>query len=436
MSFSSTPRRIRNALTVVGASAGSLLLLALVHAGTLSHGPVIGDVGPDRVQIWGRTDAAATVTVEYAPVGLTIPQTTLPLVTSAGSDFTFALPLRDLMADTAYEYRLLVDGTPSAVGAFQTAPPHGDSTDQVIAFVADAFHTTASTVWAAVATQTPDGVFVIGDFDHSNPGANVASAPTALAKMRVMHRRLRGPETPIGTDFKANVITPGIPLLGRILDDHDSGIDNISMKFKWWGPAFQAFLEYHPVPEDNGFPVGMWQALQRGRALFLLLDVRSNRNPDGIDKTILGPRQKVWLTARLAQCAEDPSLTWCVLVTPVPFNPNQQKFDSWRGYPADRQWLLAQIAALNVRNLLVVSGDCHWGSIVLPPLSPLPELNVPKANEGFGNTCNAQPSQWTVTSTQGGTGFGLLTLRADEAVLAIYNTNGKLRFSTTVAIAP
>ena len=413
-------------------ATGLIADATLASAAALSHGPVISDVTPDHVQIWGRTNAAASVMIEYAPSGQPASATTPSVVTSPGEDFTFTLPLFGLIADTAYDYRVLLDGVPSAVRTFRTAKPDGDSTEFTVAFASDAFHSAASTVWGAVASKSPAGFFIIGDFDHSNPVSNTTTATAYLAKLRLMHRRLRGPETPIGVDFAANVVEPGLPMFGRMLDDHDSGSDNVNSRFKWWGPNLQAFREYHPIPADNGFSSGgLWQAIQRGRALLVLIDVRSQRDPLGL-KTIVGNVQKQWLIEKLTQCKTDPTLTWCVLVTPVPFNPNQQKLDSWHGYQADSQWLLDQIAALQVQNLLVVSGDCHWGSIVRKPLSPLDELNIPKVNDGFGNTCNNQPEQWTLNSAAGKPGFGLLTLRANEAVMAIYNTDGTLRMSSTV----
>ena len=426
-------------------SAGLIVLVALDAAGlvadatlanepALSHGPLISDVTPDHVQIWGRTNVAASVAIEYARAGHPTFEATPTVVTAPGGDFTFTLTVSGLTADTAYDYRVLLNGLPSVARTFRTALPDGDPTELTVAFVSDAFHLAASTVWGALASKSPAGFFVIGDFDHSNPASNTTTATTYLEKVRLMHRRLRGPETPIGVDFAANVVAPGLPMLGRMLDDHDSGSDNVNSRFKWWGPNLQAFLEYHPVPADNGLSSGgMWQAIQRGRALFILIDVRSQRDPLGV-KTILGGVQKQWLTEKLTQCKTDPTLTWCVLVTPVPFNPNQQKLDSWHGYLADSQWLLDQIAALQVENVLVVSGDCHWGSIVRKPLSPLDELNIPKVNEGFGNTCNNQPEQWTLNSAVGKPGFGLLTLRDNEAVMAIYNTDAArtLRMSSTV----
>jgi hypothetical protein len=422
---------------VVLCTAGLLAIATIANATSMSHGPLITDVTPDHVQIWGRTTAAATVTIEFAVAGQPLSAAPSTAVTSAGGDFTFKILVSGLTAKTTYDYRVLLDGVPSALKTFRTAPPDGDDAEFSVAFVSDAFHTSASTVWAALASKSPAGFFVIGDFDHSNPASNTATATGYLDKIRLMHRRLRGPETPIGTDFATNVVAPvsSLPMLGRMLDDHDSGSDNVNSRFRYWGPNFQAFLEYHAIPADNGFSEGgMWQAIQRGRALFILLDLRSQRDPLGQPKTILGNTQKGWLIEKLTQCKTDPTLTWCVLVSTVPYNPNNPKLDSWHGYTADSQWLADQIAAQQVPNVLVVSGDCHWGSIVRKPLSPLDELNIPKVNDGFGNTCNNHPEQWTLNSTGAKNGFGLLTLRANEAVMAIYGTDAAktLILSSTV----
>jgi hypothetical protein len=424
----------RFAVFVALSAAGLMAHAAQAGAATLSHGPLISDVTPDHVQIWGRTTVASTVAIEYALAGQPLSGATPSVATSLAGDFTFTLPVSGLTANTAYDYRVLLDGVPSGVRTFRTARPNGDSAELTVAFASDAFNTSASNVWAALASKSPAGFFIIGDFDHSNPASNTATAADYLDKLRVMHRRLRGPQTPIGTDFAAHVVAPGLPMLGRMLDDHDSGGDNVGSRFKWWGPNFQAFREYHAIPADNGFSAGgMWQAIQRGRALFILMDLRSQRDPVG-QQTILGNTQKGWLIEKLTQCKTDPTLTWCVLVSTVPYNPNNQKLDSWHGYPADSQWLVDQIGSLEVPNVLVVSGDCHWGSIVRKPLSPLDELNIPKVNDGFGNTCNNHPEQWTLNSSGSKNGFGLLTLRPTEAVMAIYGTDAAatLILSSTV----
>ena len=302
-----------------------------------------------------------------------------------------------------------------------------------IAFISDSFGGERAPALASLRAMNPAGVFIIGDFPHDNPAANCNTSAGCLAKMRAMYANVYQGQTPLGRDYKREIIDAGIPLLGRINDDHEQR-DNVSNKFKWWPEALTAFREYHTLPADNGLELGyLYHRVAMPPtilnvlpdAIFLLLDVRTHREAG---KTILGAEQKVWLTAKLAECALVP---WCVLVSPVPFNPNQHKLDSWFGFPADRAWLLEQIQAAGVRPL-IVSGDLHWGSIGLPPKETLPELNIPQLNPGFSNTGNNSPDQWTLNSAHAGTGYGMLTLGADAAVLAIYNADGSLRLSATV----
>ena len=118
-----------------------------------------------------------------------------------------------------------------------------------------------------------------------------------------------------------------------------------------------------------------------------------------------------------------------MLVSPVPVNPGQHKLDSWSGFTVDRAWLHSQVTGL--RNIVVVSGDCHWGSIALPPLSFLPEMNIPQLNQGFSNTCGSG-QVWTINSTKADHGFGMLTLTPTTAKFEIINADGSLRMSTIV----
>lgn len=398
----------------------------------ITHGPLIGDIGPDHARIWIRTSTTSNVTMSYGPAGGQL-LSSAPMTTASSSDFTATVFLSGLAPNTSYTCSVLVDGTPNASCDFTTAPQHGDPSPVTVAFISDVFGSQPAPILNAIDALNPAGFFIIGDYDHRNPATNVLTAEGYLEKIRTMHKSLRDKTTLFGTDFATHIINSRLPVLARILDDHDSGNDNVSINFKWWPQNLQAFLEYNPVPEDNGFASGyMWQSIQRGRALFILMDLRSHRETAAGDKhTILGDAQKVWLTNKLTQCAKDPTITWCVLVSTVPFNPNQSKLDSWSGYKDDRQWLLREITNQGVRNALIVSGDCHFGSIVAPPLSPLHELNIPKSNAGFGNTCNNQDAQWTLNQSSVHTGFGLLTLTPATATMEIRDETGKIASSNT-----
>ena len=321
------------------------------------------------------------------------------------------------------------------LGLLLGAALHGPAlaADLTVAFVADSFGNAQAPALAAMRAMSPYGFFIIGDFDHSNPGANVTNAASALEKARAYHGRLYDDSTLLGADYVTEILMSGLPLLARVLDDHEVNND-VSSAWPYWAQTLQAFLEFHAVPPDNGFAQGyFYQALRIDAVQFILLDLRTHRDDiAGPTRTTLGDVQKAWISTKLAAAAADRTIQWTVLVSTVPFNPNQKKLDSWSGYPLDRQWLLDQIAAVELTNVLVVSGDCHWGSIALPPLSPLAELNIPHLNRGFSDTCRNSQGDWTLNSTGAGPGFGLLTLRPSEAVMSVYNDDGSLRLSATV----
>lgn len=326
--------------------------------------------------------------------------------------------------------------------AFLAWPAPGAAEPAVtLGIVADAFGGQPAPALAALAALAPHGVLVIGDFPHDNPVANCNNAAGCLAKIRAMYDRVYLGTSALGADFKAHILDAGRPFW-RANDDHEMR-DNVSNNSPWWPEAVQAYAEragIHQVSVDNGLALGyLYQSLtvplgDGTAALVMLLDLRSHRETTGAGKTLLGAEQKAWLGAQLARCATDPLLRWCVLVSPVPVNPHQPKLDAWRGYPADTAWLSGTIAGLGLTRVVVVSADCHWGSIALPPDVGLPELNIPQLNAGFSNTCNNGPNQgWTLNSTQAGTGFGLLTLTPTTATLEIRNADGTLRLSAGLA---
>jgi phosphodiesterase/alkaline phosphatase D-like protein len=107
----------------------SLLTLfpSSAHAATMTHGAVLGSLTDTGVKVWIRTDAAATFKVEYKLAAGAYPGTiTSGLSLTSGTDFTGAIQLSGLTANTAYAYRVLVDdvvqaGTGSS-GTFTTFP--------------------------------------------------------------------------------------------------------------------------------------------------------------------------------------------------------------------------------------------------------------------------------------------------------------------------
>jgi PhoD-like phosphatase len=334
--------------------------------------------------------------------------------------------------------RLLVG---SAVVALLTAglgasPPAVATNDVTVAFVSDSFGGYRAPSLGSVRALNPRSYFIMGDWDHSNPGTNLLRdrPDLALARARSFFVKLLDPKRgPFALDY-VPLHDSGIPAY-RVMDDHEVNND-VSITFQYWPQWVQALGEAYPPAPDNGYALGYdYQSVQVDRDLYVLLDLRTHReNRNTYPKSILGNdgAQKTWLTQKLAQCATT-GVRWCVIVSTVPLNPLQTKQDSWSGYVADRAWFFNQVATSGAKNVIVVSGDCHWGSIAVPPLVTLPELNISQTNTGFSNTCSNNSKQWTLNSPRPDPGFGSLTLSDSSAVLTLRNVDGSVRLQASIA---
>jgi alkaline phosphatase D len=108
--------------------------------------------------------------------------------------------------------------------------------------------------------------------------------------------------------------------------------------------AYQAFFEAMPV-----FP--------RGRSRIY----RTQQHGRTVDLTMLGRRQLGFLKSRLAA---SPA-AWKVIGGPSLIMPNRvhdgqyQRFDSWQGYPREREELLQHLAQRGIKDVVFLAGDVH-----------------------------------------------------------------------------
>jgi alkaline phosphatase D len=137
--------------------------------------------------------------------------------------------------------------------------------------------------------------------------------------------------------------------------------------------AYQAFFESMPV-----FPRArsrIYRAERHGRTVELfMLDGRQYRDDqpcrDAIaqqcgswnrPRTMLGGRQRRFLESRLSAS----NAAWKVIGGQSLVMPNRvhdgeyARFDSWQGYPQEREELLAHIASRGIKDVVFVSGDVH-----------------------------------------------------------------------------
>ena len=185
----------------------------------------------------------------------------------------------------------------------------------------------------------------------------------------------------------------------EVTNDFDGGAFSASTGWFNQGSLYvnglQAFVEHNPTfpttwpalgdPRVDGRP-NLYRSFQWGRdAAVFMIDARSFRdaslppvsnpfNPAEVGafiqasfnptRTMLGAPQLGKLLQDLA-AAEAAGVTWKFLMTSMPmqnFGPLAGE-DRWEGYAAERAFLLSQIAALGIKNVVFVTADFH-GTIV------------------------------------------------------------------------
>jgi alkaline phosphatase D len=167
--------------------------------------------------------------------------------------------------------------------------------------------------------------------------------------------------------------------------------------------GLQAFVEHNPVfptvysgtgdPRVDGRPM-LYRSFQWGRdASVFILDNRSFRDASlppvanpfdpaqvlafltaSFDptRTMLGYPQLAQLLSDLAT-AQRAGVVWKFIMTPEPiqnFGPLAGE-DRWEGYAAERAFILGQVAALGIRNVVFITADFH-GTIVNDVTMPNP----------------------------------------------------------------
>ena len=90
---------------------------------SVTHGPLLGSVGPNDVWVWGRTARAGSLRVRYGSSHDTLDQTSPAVATTPSHDNTAWIHLTGLKSNTRYHYQL--DGG-GPKGTFKTHPSATD----------------------------------------------------------------------------------------------------------------------------------------------------------------------------------------------------------------------------------------------------------------------------------------------------------------------
>ncbi|WP_084820366.1 alkaline phosphatase D family protein [Mesobacillus campisalis] len=181
--------------------------------------------------------------------------------------------------------------------------------------------------------------------------------------------------------------------------------------------AYQAYYEHMPLRRTsvvNGSDIQLYRRLSFGNLVdFNVLDTRQYRDDqangdgwkvptpesDNPSRTLLGEQQEQWLLSGLAAS----QAKWKVLAQQVFFARRDYDFDpgelyvsmdAWDGYPGARQRILDFLAAQNIQNTVVLTGDVHtnWANEVKADFDDPNSKNVAVEFVGTSITSNGDGS--------------------------------------------
>jgi alkaline phosphatase D len=344
------------------------------YAETLTHGPLIGAVEPDRARIWVRTDVTRRVGLRLSgQPALDAAPVVAWADTAAAADFTATLEAAQLAPGTTYYYGVEIDGVlhsePS--WSFTTPPPRGQPGAFTFAFGSCARQEHPQDIFGAIAQARPDLFLFIGD-NHYGDATQLDAHRWNAQRMRETPRRL---------------LHASVPTLA-IWDDHDFLGNDSDGTYPGREVARRAFREYWPNPSYGEDEQGIYFRHSYGDVDFFMLDGRFFRDPrDGAipfgdpegRRSVLGAPQTTWLIEQLR--ASTATFKFLVLGSQWTSYGNP---DSWASFLEARDAIFDAIALHRIEGVVLLSGDRHRSEYrLLPRLDAynLPELtSSPMAN--------------------------------------------------------
>jgi alkaline phosphatase D len=253
----------------------------------------------------------------------------------------------------------------------------------------------AMAFWDVIAAQKPQAFLLIGDNVYGDTRATWgADMPTLTASYRKLSSR---------QEFDR--FRRAVPMM-TTWDDHDFGANDAGGSFAFKEQAERVYESYWASTADVKSRPGVYESRIVGpegkRVQFIMLDSRFFRSdlvsmpyrdpgpprgwyiPNNDAKaTMLGDAQWRWLEQELSKPAE-----LRFIVSSVQVITSAHQFESWASFPKERERLYAVLAAKNVSNAVLLTGDRHSGAFYKADVAglkaPLWEVTASSLNMAFG----------------------------------------------------
>jgi len=335
----------------------ALLLAGHAAASVVTHGPWSGAVTAQSAVVVARLAwPAADARLEISPAAdfsasRLVPAA--PLQPGAQPEIV-RFTVDDLRPDTQYHYRVRA-GTKAdeRAGTFRTTPAPGQPASFRFTFSSCGNTGSPHPVYTRIRDEAPLFHLTTGDLHYLDIEENSRDAFRA--------------------GYEAALASPTQGALYRAVawvytwDDHDfgpNGSDRHSPSREASHATYREYVPHHPLAwdaehQDHTGPIS--QAFTVGRARFLVLDTRSQRDAtkmaDGPDKTMLGAWQKAWLQRELLAARGRFPLTF--IVSSVSWISDDTKRDNWGAYATERAELSNWMVDQGITGVCFLSGDAH-----------------------------------------------------------------------------
>ena len=374
--------------------------------GRFPDGVIAGDPTADGVNLWTRVDprgaaSSGWVTLEIATdKGFRKVVARKRIATNAANNHAVKALVRGLKAREEYYYRFATRTSSSAVGRFRTLPPAGSQEPIRFAFWScqeyshgyynahtvmakgdyDFVVCLGDYIYAETYSSTKNGKGVrndpIGRTNPTNP--DIMREAVTLADYRAKYSLYR-------SDPSLQAVHRKFPMV-MLWDDHE-------VQDNWAGgaaggglaagkrfsaarraAATKAFFESNPA-FAGATRKRLYRSIPFGGTVELIaMDQRSYRQDqpcgDAVvapcadydqPRTLLGRTQLDWVKSRLAAS----TATWKILANEVTIMPTRVlgganfTYDTWIGYPREREELLTFIRDRQIKDVVFVTGDIH-----------------------------------------------------------------------------